>query len=77
MFYLAIINHVAEYNFAPLAILLISISEMAPLLSQFLLGILGHFQANRVKYALCIAKIKILLYAILTVILVLSPFSLV
>lgn len=77
IFYLAIINYVAQYNFAPLAILLISISEMVPLLSQLFLGILGDFQENRVKHALCIAKIKILLYAILTVFLVLSPFSLV
>ncbi|HHE4277954.1 TPA: MFS transporter permease [Streptococcus pneumoniae] len=77
IFYLAIINYVAQYNFAPLAILLISISEMVPLLSQLFLGILGDFQENRVKHALWIAKIKILLYAILTVFLVLSPFSLV
>lgn len=35
------------------------------------------FQGDRVKHALWIAKIKILLYAILTVFLVLSPFSLV
>ncbi|HHE4311586.1 TPA: MFS transporter permease [Streptococcus pneumoniae] len=77
IFYLAIINYVAQYNFAPLVILLISISEMVPLLSQLFLGILGDFQENRVKHALWIAKIKILLYAILTVFLVLSPFSLV
>ncbi|VOE49653.1 major facilitator superfamily permease [Streptococcus pneumoniae] len=77
IFYLAIINYVAQYNFAPLAILLISISEVVPLLSQLFLGILGDFQENRVKHALWIAKIKILLYAILTVFLVLSPFSLV
>ncbi|CAG6128644.1 major facilitator superfamily permease [Streptococcus pneumoniae] len=50
---------------------------MVPLLSQLFLGILGDFQENRVKHALWIAKIKILLYAILTVFLVLSPFSLV
>ncbi|EHZ25357.1 putative membrane protein [Streptococcus pneumoniae GA13723] len=67
----------AQYNFAPLAILLISISEIVPLLSQLFLGILGDFQENRVKHALCIAKIKILLYAILTLFLVLSPFSLI
>lgn len=30
IFYLAIINYVAQYNFASLAILLISISEMVP-----------------------------------------------
>lgn len=77
IFYLAIINYVAQYNFAPLAILLISISEIVPLLSQLFLGILGDFQENRVKHALCIAKIKILLYAILTLFLVLSPFSLI
>ena len=58
IFYLAIINYVAQYNFAPLAILLISISEMVPLLSQLFLGILGDFQENRVKHALWIAKIR-------------------
>lgn len=51
IFYLAFLNYVADASFAPLTILLITISETLPQILQIFLGVLADFQHHRVlKY---------------------------
>ncbi len=57
----------SQYNFSASAILLFHFSEMVPLLAQLFLGILGDFQENRVKHALCIENQNPALRAFMTV----------
>lgn len=47
IFYLAFINYVSSYAFAPLAIFLISLSETIPQVLQLFTGIIADFQKNR------------------------------
>ena len=44
IFYLAFLNYVADASFAPLAILLITISETVPQVLQIFMGVLADFQ---------------------------------
>lgn len=64
IFYLAFLNYVADASFAPLAILLITISETLPQVLQIFLGVLADFQHHRVlKYTMIsFAKFFALLY---------------
>lgn len=77
LFYLAFINYVSKYDFAPLAILLISISESIPSYIGIFTGSLADFQTQRVKKILCISFAKIILYSIVTLILMESNFSII
>lgn len=67
IFYLAFLNYVADASFAPLAILLITISETLPQVLQIFLGVLADFQHHRVwKYTvISFAKFFALLYSVL------------
>ena len=67
IFYLAFLNYVADASFAPLAILLITISETLPQVLQIFLGVLADFQHHRVlKYTMIsFAKFFALLYSFL------------
>lgn len=66
IFYLAFLNYVADASFAPLAILLITISETLPQVLQIFLGVLADFQHHRVlKYTvISFAKFFALLYSV-------------
>lgn len=75
VFFLAIISYVSKYEFAPLAVVLLSMSETIPLVLQLLTGVLGDFQKNRIQRWWLISLFKVLLYAILTLFLMFSPFS--
>lgn len=44
IFYLAFINYVSSYTFAPLAIFLISLSETIPQVLQLFTGVIADFQ---------------------------------
>ncbi|MGT2783851.1 MFS transporter [Streptococcus merionis] len=76
IFYLALINYVSPYAFAPLAVLCITISETVPQILQVFTGALADFQNNRIKKYTVIAGIKFALYALLTIIIGSSEFNL-
>ena len=76
IFYLAFLNYVADASFAPLAILLITISETVPQVLQIFMGVLADFQHHRVlKYTL-ISFVKFVLYSIVALSLSGQSFSL-
>lgn len=64
IFYLAFLNYVADASFAPLAILLITISETVPQVLQIFMGVLADFQHHRVLKYTVISLVKFVLYAI-------------
>ncbi|HHQ8501429.1 TPA: MFS transporter [Streptococcus pneumoniae] len=69
IFYLAFLNYVADASFAPLAILLITISETLPQVLQIFLGVLADFQHHRVLKYTIISFAKFLLYSIVALLL--------
>lgn len=77
IFYLAFLNYVADASFAPLAILLITISETLPQVLQIFLGVLADFQHHRVLKYTIISFAKFLLYSIVSLSLSGQSFSLV
>lgn len=77
LFYLAFINYVSAYPFAPMAILLISISETAPTVLSFFIGTLADFQKNRIRKSLGLSFAKIVLYSIVALVLLRMEFSLI
>ncbi|MVL11383.1 hypothetical protein GO899_02435, partial [Staphylococcus aureus] len=76
IFYLAFLNYVADASFAPLAILLITISETLPQVLQIFLGVLADFQHHRVLKYTVIRFAKFLLYSIVSLSLSVQSFSL-
>lgn len=76
IFYLAFLNYVADASFAPLAILLITISETVPQVLQIFLGVLADFQHHRVLKYTVISLVKFVLYAIVAFLLSGQSFSL-
>lgn len=76
IFYLAFLNYVADASFAPLAILLITISETVPQVLQIFLGVLADFQHHRVLKYTAISLVKFVLYAIVAFLLSGQSFSL-
>ncbi|HEV0548487.1 TPA: MFS transporter [Streptococcus pneumoniae] len=76
IFYLAFLNYVADASFAPLAILLITISEILPQILQIFLGVLADFQHHRVLKYTVISFAKFLLYSIVSLSLSGQSFSL-
>ena len=76
IFYLAFLNYVADASFAPLAILLITISETVPQVLQIFIGVLADFQHHRVLKYTVISLVKFVLYAIVALLLSGQSFSL-
>lgn len=76
VFYLAFLNAVSERPFAKTAVLLITISENLPLLTQLLTGVIADFQRNRISKYLSISFIKVILYSLVTVLLFQSDLTL-
>ena len=76
IFYLAFLNYVADASFAPLAILLITISETVPQVLQIFMGVLADFQHHRVLKYTVISLVKFVLYAIVALSLSGQSFSL-
>lgn len=76
IFYLAFINYVSSYAFAPLAIFLISLSETIPQVLELFAGVMADFQKNRVSKYILILFIKVLLYSGVALLLTSSDFSL-
>ena len=76
IFYLAFLNYVADASFAPLAILLITISETVPQVLQIFIGVLADFQHHRVLKYTVISFVKFVLYAIVAFLLSGQSFSL-
>lgn len=76
LFYLAFMNHVSSYDFAPQAIFWISLSETLPTILSFFIGSLADFQTQRIKKSLVISATKVILYSLATVILMGWDFSL-
>ena len=76
IFYLAFLNYVADASFAPLAILLITISETVPQVLQIFMGVLADFQHHRVLKYTVISLVKFVLYAIVAFLLSGQSFSL-
>ena len=66
----------ADASFAPLAILLITISETVPQVLQIFLGVLADFQHHRVLKYTVISLVKFVLYAIVALLLSGQSFSL-
>ena len=75
VFYLALMNYVSAYSFAPLAVLLISISETLPQLIQVFTGVAADFQKKRIHKYLLIQFSKVLLYSLVTFLLLGQDFS--
>jgi len=75
VFYLALMNYVSAYSFAPLAVLLISLSETLPQLIQVFTGVAADFQKNRIHKYLLIQFSKVLLYSLVTFLLLGQDFS--
>lgn len=75
-FYLAFINYVSSYAFAPLAVFLITLSETIPQLLQFFGGVIADFQKNRMAKYTLISFVKIILYSVAALILMSTRFSL-
>ena len=76
IFYLAFLNYVADASFAPLAILLITISETVPQVLQIFMGVLADFQLYRVLKYTVISFVKFVLYSIVALSLSGQSFSL-
>ena len=76
IFYLAFLNYVADASFAPLAILLITISETLPQVLQIFMGVLADFQHHRVLKYTIISFAKFVLYSIVALSLSGQSFSL-
>lgn len=76
IFYLAFLNYVADASFAPLAILLITISETVPQVLQIFMGVLADFQHHRVLKYTVISFSKFVLYSIVALSLSGQSFSL-
>ena len=76
IFYLAFLNYVADASFAPLAILLITISETVPQVLQIFMGVLADFQHHRVLKYTIISFAKFVLYSIVALSLSGQSFSL-
>lgn len=77
VFYLAFINYVSSYAFAPLAILMITTSETLPQIMQIFTGVVADFQKNRIGKYSVLMFVKFVLYATVALILVGTKFSLV
>lgn len=77
VFYLAFINYVSSYAFAPLAILMIATSETLPQIMQIFTGVVADFQKNRIGKYSVLMFVKFVLYATVALILVGTKFSLV
>ena len=77
VFYLAFINYVSSYAFAPLAILMITTSETLPQIMQIFTGVVADFQKNRIGKYSVLLFVKFVLYATVALILVGTKFSLV
>lgn len=75
VFYLALMNYVSAYSFAPLAVLLISLSETLPQLIQVFTGVAADFQKDRIHKYLLIQFSKVLLYSLVTFLLLGQDFS--
>ncbi|KXT85341.1 major facilitator family transporter [Streptococcus sp. DD11] len=75
VFYLALMNYVSAYSFAPLAVLLISLSETLPQLIQVFTGVAADFQKNRIHKYLLIQFSKVFLYSLVTFLLLGQDFS--
>nr|WP_282917167.1 hypothetical protein [Streptococcus canis] len=67
MFYLAIMQAVSAYAFAPLAVFLITASEQLPQLLQLFTGSFADFQKNRINKMLIMGFAKFLLYSFVAV----------
>ncbi|MCI3918356.1 MFS transporter [Streptococcus intermedius] len=77
VFYLAFINYVSSYAFAPLAILMITTSETLPQIMQIFTGVVADFQKNRIGKYSVLMFVKFVLYVTVALILVGTKFSLV
>lgn len=77
VFYLAFINYVSSYAFAPLAILMITTSETLPQIIQIFTGVVTDFQKNRIGKYSVLMFVKFVLYVTVALILVGTKFSLV
>ena len=75
VFYLALMNYVSAYSFAPLAIFIISASETLPQFIQVFTGVVADFQKNRTQKYLFIQFSKIVLYSLVTLLLFGRDFS--
>ncbi|MCY7216726.1 MFS transporter [Streptococcus cristatus] len=75
VFYLALMNYVSAYSFAPLAIFIISASETLPQFIQVFTGVAADFQKNRTQKYLLIQFSKVLLYSLVTLLLFGQDFS--
>ena len=75
VFYLVLMNYVSAYSFAPLAVLLISLSETLPQLIQVFTGVAADFQQNRIYKCLLIQFSKVVLYSLVTFLLHGQDFS--
>ena len=75
VFYLALMNYVSPYSFAPLAIFIISASETLPQFIQVFTGVVADFQKNRTQKYLFIQFSKVLLYSLVTLLLFGRDFS--
>ena len=75
VFYLALMNYVSVYSFAPLAIFIISLSETLPQFIQVFTGVAADFQKNRTQKYLLIQFSKVLLYSLVTLLLFGQDFS--
>ena len=75
VFYLALMNYVSAYSFAPLAIFIISASETLPQFIQVFTGVVADFQKNRTQKYLFIQFGKVLLYSLVTLLLFGRDFS--
>lgn len=75
VFYLALMNYVSAYSFAPLAIFIISASETLPQFIQVFTGVAADFQKNRTQKYLFIQFSKIVLYSLVTLLLFGRDFS--
>ena len=75
VFYLALMNYVSAYSFAPLAIFIISASETLPQFIQVFTGVAADFQKNRTQKYLFIQFSKVLLYSLVTLLLFGRDFS--
>ena len=75
VFYLALMNYVSAYSFAPLAIFIISASETLPQFIQVFTGVVADFQKNRTQKYLFIQFSKVVLYSLVTLLLFGRDFS--
>ena len=75
VFYLVLMNYVSAYSFAPLAVLLISLSETLPQLIQVFTGVAADFQKKRIHKYLLIQFSKVVLYSLVTFLLLGQDFS--